>query len=236
MRHAALPALAFIALTNGCVPPRSLSPTIESQRESIAAIRASYEADLSLLASQLDAAIASRRMLLLGRIDRQIVERDYLSAELAGAPLRNDLADAAISNAIIDDIRDGLLTLGGADQLLADYRAAESLTEPLGQEVRTRLIERLRIIRDFDATAASLRIAMADHAADIAWLFEESGRATDAIGSYAAQRPRLPQAVVTNAPDLWSRLVLARITDPTKRAAAEQLLADLLALNTLAAN
>lgn len=234
MRHSAVPVLAFLALASGCVPPRSLSPTIDAQRSAISAIRVSYDADLALLAAQLDAALAMRRTLLLGRIDRELVELGYLDADTGPQRLRDDLANASASNSVVDDLRAGRLTLHDADRLLADYRAAEALTDPLATSIRTQLLERLHAVRAFDQTATALRVAMTDHAADIAWLFDESERSSEALHTYAQQQPRLPQAITANAPELWSRLVLTRIADPAKRAAAEQLLADLLSLATAA--
>jgi len=232
MRNSAVPVLAFLALASGCVPPRSLSPTIDAQRNAISAIRVSYDADLALLAAQLDAAIATRRTLLLGTIDRELVELGYLDADIGPQRLRDDLADASASNNVVDDLRAGRLTLDDAERLLAHYRVAEELTEPLATSIRTQLLERLHAIRVFDQTSATLRLAMTDHATDIAWLFDESERSSEALHTYAQQEPRLPQAITAKAPELWSRFVLTRITDPAKRAAAEQLLADLLSLAT----
>lgn len=231
MRHAALPALALIALTGGCVPPRSLSPTIEAHDSAITAIRASYERDLALLAAQLDSAIDTRRTLLLGKLDRELVERGYLDD---GAPdrLRADLSDASITNPVLDDIRTGRMQLEAAEQLLADYAAAESLSDGVSRGVRDQLLEKLGAVREFDAAASILRSAMTDHAADVAWLFDESSRSADALRAYAAQSPELPAAINANAPELWSRFVLTRISDPAKRAAAESLLAQLLSFTT----
>lgn len=236
MRTATLTFLVFISLASGCVPPRSLSPTLEAQRAAVDAIHASYDTDLALLRAQLDAALAVRRTFLLGRIDRELVDAGYLDAAELGDALRADLADPAISNAVVDDLRAGRLSVAEAERLIADYRAAETLSDAVCERIRGELLNRLGVVREFDASVAAVRGAMVDHTADIAWLFQEAGQSSEVLRAYAGQSPRLPNALASNAPELWSRAVLSRISDPERRAAAEKLLADLLSLSTMASN
>jgi len=228
----ATPAPLFIVALAGlslgaCTPPGAIAPTLEHQRRALDRLNTAYTADLALLAAQLDSAIEVRRTLLIGRIERRLIERGYFTDDGPGTQqLASDLANPAITNELLADIRQGRLTEPQAAEILHNLARASGMTGDDGRAMRDSILSHLGAVRQFDQAATDLRAAMQARARSVALLFADLNESSDALGRYAAFSPNHAEP----ASLLWDRAVLAHIDDPAKRQAASELLTQLLTL------
>jgi len=227
-RHAPRIIVALAGLSLGaCTPPGAITPTLEHQRRALDRLNAAHTADLALLAAQLDSAIEVRRTLLIGRIERRLIDRGYFTGDAPDTrQLASDLADPAITNELLADIRRGRLTEPQAAEILHNLALASRMSGDDARAIRDTMLSRLGAVRQFDQAATDLRAAMQARARSVALLFADLGESSDALGRYAAFSPNHAEP----ASLLWDRAVLAHIDDPAKRQAASDLLAQLLTL------
>ncbi len=219
-------ALAGLSL-GACTPPGAIAPTLEHQRGALDRLSTAYTADLALLAAQLDSAIEVRRTLLIGRIERRLIERGYFTDDGPDPQqLATDLADPATTNELLADIRQGRLTEPQAAEILHNLARASGMTGDDGRAMRDSILSRLGAVRHFDQAATDLRAAMQARARSVALLFADLNESSDALNRYAALSPNHAEP----ASLLWDRAVLAHIDDPAKRQAASDLLNQLLTL------
>lgn len=221
-----LVAAAGLSL-GACIQPRAVAPTVEHQRRVLDLLNAGYTADLALLAAQLDAAIEIRRILMIGRIERRLIDRGYLADNGPDLErLNGALADPRQTDELIADIRLGRLSEPQAAELLHNLALAARMTGDDGRALRGSILSRLDAVRQFDQAAVDLRAAVQARTRAVAHLFADLGESTDTLGRYAAFSPNNTEA----APLLWNRAVLDHIDDPAKRQATSDLLNQLLAL------
>jgi len=220
--------LSTVTLT-ACVPMRSAEPVLTHQRKAIVRLAAVQRADALLLRTQSEGHLAIQRALLLGSIHRSFIARGYLSSgtEADAGALRADIADPTVSNALTDDVRAGRLSADDAVLLLTDYALAARMTTD--RAPRDAILARLGAVRRFDEASAELLGALDGRAADARALADEALASSDALLSASRADFSLDAPGDAAARVLWERLVLSRIDDPADRAAAAELLTDLLA-------
>ncbi len=215
----------------GCLSLHDARPALESQRDAVERLARAGEEDAGLLRAQAEALIAVRRTMLTGSIHRSFIARGYLSGagEADSARLETDLADPAVGNALIDDIRAGRLTPQGAAMLLGDYALAARMATRRG--TRLELLARLGAVRQFDELAAALLRALDERAAAVRSIARDALESSGALLDASARAPGLDDAGASAARVLWERAVLARIDDEAERRLASELIEDLLAPN-----
>ncbi|MBL0927984.1 MAG: hypothetical protein IBJ11_10095 [Phycisphaerales bacterium] len=218
-----LPALG------GCAPPpAAIAPVVASQKQAVAVLAESAALDHALLRTQAEHALGVQRTILAGRVHRDLLARGLLTPD--GRPdadaLERDLADPAQAGALPREIREGRMTREQARAWLADYALALRMADPA--ETRARLLGRLADVQRFDASARSLLAAFDRRAEETRRLFAELDNSGRALADFAAFRPDGP-ATARRAASLLAAELAARIDDPSRRAAAEELIRLILA-------
>jgi len=219
---------SLLLICTGCASPRWGSDIARHQQQAVAHIAACYSADLALLRAQLASAVAARRIILLGALHREMIARAYITTALEADPsaLDADLSDPAVSSALVSEVRLGRMSASQARAWLADYALSLRLGD--GGALRDSMLARLAPIIEADEAGASLIAAFDDHARNVASLLTEAGANAAALGALSDTEPQWSAAAEVAAQEAWRRLVLDRITNPARRAAAEELLRLLL--------
>lgn len=222
-------ALAIgIALSPGCVGSREAGPVAAAQAEAASRLAQACEADGQLLRALAQALVEIDAELARSHIERAVVDR---LIDPAGRPDHAAL-DAAIDAAAsrpsaVDNPASGM-TRDEAHAWLDAYARALAADGPA--ETRTALVESLPVVRARREEDASLLETLDDHEAGLARLAAEvlaSARSLAALGDPPASDAG---AASDAARALWTELLLDRMHDPEKRAAAARSLERLLTL------
>lgn len=217
-----------LALGAGCVSPAASRDVNEAQRETIAALSASYAADLAAMRDLFRRALDARRTLLIGAAHREMLVRGYLTPELGpdAARLAADLADASVESTLIGEVRTGRMTLEDATRFLNDYSLAVRMSA--GDAAGEPMLARLAPVAAHDRAAAALMGSLESHTRDVARLFEDAQANAGALAEFASFEPDAGGSARRVAREVWERGVLDEIEDASERAAAERLLERIL--------
>lgn len=215
-----------------CAQPGAVLDVSANQRVTIARIAESYGQDLALLNDLLSRAMASRRVLLLGELHRELLTHGYITpgSDPEMTRLDADLGDADADNALLREVRAGRMRAEEARAFLADYALVLRLGD--GGVLRDRMLARLAPIAEHDRAAASLIDAMTAHADRVATLLEDADANASAIASFGALEPGIDAFGEQTIREVWARTVLRAIDDEPRRDAAERLLGRVLAMGT----
>lgn len=215
-----------------CAQPGAVLDVSTNQRVTIARLAESYGRDLALLNDLLARAMASRRVLLLGELHRELLTHGYITpgSDAETAHLDDDLADAGADNALLREVRTGRMRGEEARAFLADYALVLRLND--GGASRDRMLARLAPIAEHDRAAASLMNAMTSHADRVATLLGDADANAAVIAEFGAAGPSIDDFGEHTIREVWARTVLRAIDDEPRRKAAERLLERVLAMGT----
>ncbi len=218
--------LSALALTvtpcAGCasLPPSAIGATLASQRGAAERLSIAFAEDHALLRAQVEALIGVRRVALIGAIHRELLTRGYISPTLDSSPdaLDRDLADAGANTTLTREVRAGAMTRDQAALWLADYSLTLRMSD--GNEVREALLGRLAPVRTFSGAAEILPAALDARRDDMRALFFDLDTSGLALERFSMFRPAPGAGGMSAARESLGRLVIDRLPDPRKRAAA----------------
>ncbi len=223
-RHRLILCALALAVTPcaGCVspPPASIGATLTAQRGAAERLGVAFAEDHALLRAQVEALIGVRRVALIGAIHRELLTRGYISPSLDSTPdaLDHDLADAGANTTLTHEVRAGAMTRDQAVVWLADYSLTLRMSD--GDEVREALLGRLWPVRTFSAATEALPAALDARRDSLRALFADLDASGLALERFSMFRPAPGAGGMSSARESLGRLVIERLSNTSKRAAA----------------
>lgn len=224
--------LALLALTlaaaglAGCTAAATRDVNA-NQRLAVNRVAASYGEDLALQRSFFDVIAASDRKLAVAQVQNEFLLNGYVSpgGKANAEKFLSDVADPKVQTALVLEVRDGSRSREDAVAWLSDYAVLQGV--PSAKQLREQMVASLRPIRMLDAAVAEAGAALDARAKGVTSLLGEVDANQAALEAFANRQTLSADAVRGGAVDLFRISVLARVTDPAKRAALERLLAGL---------
>lgn len=212
-----------LAASAGCVspPPASIGATLAAQNAAAERLGVAYAEEHALLRAQVEALVAVRRVVLLGGLHRELLARGYLSPALEPVPdaLDRDLPDAGVNTTLAREVRAGAMTRDQASAWLGDYALALKMSG--GEGIREAMLGRLGPARALEMAAESLRAALDARREEMRALFADLDASGLALERFSSFRPAPAGGGTAAARESLGRLVIDRLSDPEKRAAAQ---------------
>ena len=224
MRAAICALSAGVVCVGGCVESGAAREVAGAQQQTITALASAYAADLALLNDLLGRVLAAQRVILLGELHREMLSRGYLTVEFEADldRLRDDLGDASVANALVNEVRVGRMSAAQAEVFLVDYALSVRMSD--GGRARDTMLARLAVVSDHDASSTALMGALSAHADDVGGLLEDADANARAIGEFAAFERDAGAYSEQTIRAIWDRAVLSGVDDAAERAAAERLI------------
>lgn len=194
----------------GCVEPSALGPTLATQRQAIALARDAYAEDLGTMRALFDSTHEARRLLLRGRVERELIERGYITPALEpdAAALENDLRDPAFQGILVTEVRLGRLTPAQAADFVHDFSLALRMRRE-GEAVRPSMLERLRPLEELAVNRAQGERSLSEHRARVLALLDDASRAADAMDLFARRSSLQDDPRWTGLSAIWREAVLS---------------------------
>ena len=212
----------------GCIAPADKDRVAEAQLDAMVRLRGAYAEDLAALRAAIGALARVSELTRRTGIEADLVDR-YVTPTGAADLAAFDAALALLAgepapDALVAEVRAGLMTPDAARDWLSDYALAWRMTA--GAEARDRLLAGLTPVRDLDAAHAALLSALDERAAAVQRLFADALASADALAQARALEHELLDPVRGRLAGVWRDRVLARVTDPESRRLIETVLAD----------
>jgi hypothetical protein len=152
-----------LMLVSACSLPSEAENALVVQLAALDAASVSADALLDLLVLETDAVLALERQRLIGVLHRRLLEAPWIRGgafepSVFDATVRDPLA----ADPIAEEVRTGRIRIDDARAMAADVALVMRLRDP--RAAREAILGRLRPVSEFDATAATLRRALADEA------------------------------------------------------------------------
>lgn len=244
--HRAAPAhaCAWALAASGCVPAERAAPVLAGQREAIERLGKTHAEDLAALRSTFVSLGAISRERLLARViaetivgyvasdgsaDGAALDRDIDAPGAPGAPgtPATPAAHAAARpiSALALEVREGRMTRAEAHALLADFAAAERLSD--AGAYRRRLLARLGPVTSHDEAVEALLSALAARIAASGVLYRDALAGNAGVSEAFGVRAEGAEATREATLAAWRIAVAPRLRTPAAREAGEALLAAL---------
>ncbi|TVQ83523.1 MAG: hypothetical protein EA380_00055 [Phycisphaeraceae bacterium] len=221
-------ALVLALCIPACAPPpQSIGPTVQAQQQAIEAIAHAYADDLALSEALLRALLDIRRTILLGRLHRELIIRDYLTpaGEPDHAALEADLNTPDPPTALSREVVEGRMSLEEAHDWLAAYARTNDAT------ARRELLGQLEPARNGARAEQAIFAAKWSRNASILMLFDSAQTASQALAHYAgASGPPTQPPTRDTVRRAFEAVIADHIDDPDRRAAAWELIEAILDL------
>ena len=221
-------ALAGALSIPACAPPpQSIGPTVQAQQQAIEAIAHAYADDLVMSEAMLRALLDIQRTILLGRLHRELIIHDYLTAnnEPNHAALIEDINSDDPPTALSREVDDGRMSPEEAHAWLDAYARTNDAT------TRRELLERLEPTRNSARAEQAIFAAKWSRNASILMLFDSAQNASQALAHYAGTSGTPTRSPTRDTVRRAFEVIISdHIDDPDRRAAAWELIEAILDL------
>lgn len=213
----------------GCVSPKTAEPLAQHNQVAVQNLAETYGRDLALLRMSIVDRVKLGMVHELGDAHRSLVAAGYvLGGEASPDKLDADLADPEKSNALLDEVRLGRMSVDGAKAWLSDYAALQraSNSKPLTDA----MLAQLAGPSAWAAQANAALEAFDKHAAAVVENIADVRGNADALVEFAGAKYVLQEFLEAEGKQAWSWAVTSNLKDPAKKEESEQLFSDLIGL------